>query len=45
MEIKSLKERAVNREMGEQWTIKRGVLFYKDQVYLLEDSYFVPMVL
>ena len=40
-----VKEKVEKGELGKQWTIKRRVLFYKDWVYLQEDSDFVPIIL
>ena len=37
-EIQSLKEQIMKEELGDKWTIKKGVLLYKDLVYLPEDS-------
>ena len=45
VKIKDLKEKAEKGEVGKQWTVKRGVLFYKDRVYFPEDSDFVPIIL
>ena len=35
----------MKEELGDKWTIKKGVLFYKDRVYLPEDSDFIPIIL
>ena len=43
--IKGLKERVENGELGEQWVVKRGVLFLKDRVYLPEDYNYILMLL
>ena len=45
VKVKDLKERVERGEVGQQWSIKRGVLFYKDRVYLPEDSDFVLIIL
>ena len=45
VKIKDLKEKAEKGEVGKQWTVKRGVLFYKDRVYFPENSDFVQIIL
>ena len=42
---KCLKEKVEKGELGEQWAIKRGVLFFKDRVYLSEDSNYILVLL
>ena len=44
-EIKDLEKKVEKGGMREQWLVKKGVLFYKDRVYLPEDSDFVPVIL
>ena len=43
--IKCLKERVEKGELGKQWTVKRGVLFFKGRVYLQEDSDYILVLL
>ena len=43
--IISLKSRAETRELGESWSIQKGVLFFKNRVYLPEESDFIPVIL
>ena len=45
VKVKDLKEKVEKGKVGKQWMIKKGVLFYKDRLYLLEDSDFVPIIL
>ena len=45
VQIKALKLKAEKGELGGQWSIQRGVLFFKNRIYLLEDSDFVPVIL
>ena len=45
VEIRALKLKADKRELGKQWSIKRGVLFIKNRIYLSEDLDFVPVIL
>ena len=44
-EIKTLKQRVEKGELGGQWTIQRGMLFFINRVYLPKYSDFVPVIL
>ena len=43
IEIKNLKVKSEKGELGEHWSIKKGVFFYKNRIYLTEDSDFVQL--
>ena len=45
LEISDLKKKLETGELGQQWAIKKGVLSFKDHVYLSEDSDFIPIIL
>lgn len=44
-EIMNLKKGVEEGRLSNPWSIKKEVLFYKDQVYIPEDSNFVPIIL
>ena len=43
--IKCLKEKVEKGELGQQWAVKRGVLFFKGRIYLPEDFDYIPVLL
>lgn len=44
-EINNVKVMVEGGKLNTPWSIKKGVLFYKDRVYIPEDSDFVPIIL
>ena len=43
--IMCLKEKVEKGELGEQWIVKRGVLFFKGRVYLPKEFDYIPVLL